>query len=437
MIYQTNMKSNKINIALVGFGNIGSYFYKTVIKNKKNIYRKTGKIPIFKYISAKNINKKRIIKLPKKKLVKNFSNIVLDKEVDIVVELIGGSEGAAKKLVFSSLMNKKHVITANKALISKYGDKLAVIAEKNKVNLEYEASVAGGIPIIRAIKEGLITNKINKIYGILNGTTNYILSKMESSGNDFYHVLDNAKKLGFAESNPLSDLNGNDSAAKLRILSSIAFSINISKNKILTEGIQNINLTDILYAKKFGYKIKLLSISENKKKKLIERVHPCLVSANSFLANTDGVLNAIVIDAAPVGKTVLQGEGAGPGPTSSALISDLCSVLRGNIKYPFGISSKLRKKTSKFDILNHTSSSYFRIEVKDLPGVLSSITKMFAKNKISIKNLLQNPDKKNKKATIIIITHKSLEKNYNNLFSNLTRNKFVLKKPTFIRIEKV
>ena len=427
----------KINIAVAGFGNIGSYFYKFLQKNKINISTKTGKIPLVKYICAKNINKKRLIKIPKSKWINNPLNLCFMDDVDIIVELIGGSEGVAKRLAFSALRNKKHVITANKALMAKYGDQLAALAEKNKVNLEYEASVAGGIPIIRAIKEGLITNKINKIYGILNGTTNYILSYMENSGKNFYEALDNAKKLGFAESNPVSDLNGNDSAAKLRILSSIAFSKNISKNKILTEGIQNINLTDILYAKKFGYKIKLLSISEIKMNRLIERVHPCLISSNSFLANIDGVLNAIVIDAEPVGKSILQGDGAGPGPTSSALISDLCSVLRGNIKYPFGISSKLRTKIIKFNILRHTSSSYFRIEVKDLPGVLSSITKIFAKNKISIKNLLQNPDKKNKKATIIIITHKNLEKNYNNLFSNLIKNKFVLKKPTFIRIEKV
>ena len=427
----------KINIAIAGFGNIGSYFYKFLQKNKSDISIKTGKIPIVKYICAKNINKKRLIKIPKSKWINNPLDLSSMEDIDIIVELIGGSEGVAKKLVFSALRNKKHVITANKALIANYGDQLAALAEKNKVNLEYEASVAGGIPIIRAIKEGLITNKINKIYGILNGTTNYILSYMEKSGKIFYEALDNAKKLGFAESNPVSDLNGNDSAAKLRILSSIAFGKNISNNKILTEGIQNINLTDILYAKKFGYKIKLLSISEIKMNRLIERVHPCLISSNSFLANIDGVLNAIVIDAVPVGKLVLQGDGAGPGPTSSALISDLCSVLRGNIKYPFGISSKLRTKIIKFNILRHTSSSYFRIEVKDLPGVLSSITKIFAKNKISIKNLLQSPNKRNKKATIIIITHKNLEKNYNNLFSNLTKNKFVLKKPTFIRIEKV
>ena len=431
------MKLNKINIAIVGFGNIGSYFYKVLEKNKKAISIKTGKIPFVKYISVKNINKKRKIKIPKSKWIKNFKNLVYMDDVDIVIELIGGSEGAAKRLVFSALKNKKHVVTANKALIAKYGDELAYLAERNDVNLEYEASVAGGVPIIRSIKEGLIANKINKIYGILNGTTNYILSSMERKNKSFSEVLDKAKKLGFAETNPISDLNGNDSAAKLRILSSIAFNKTISKNKILTEGIQNINLTDILYAKSLGYKIKLLSISEIKKNKLMERVHPCLVLNNSYIAKIDGVLNAVVVDGFPIGKSVLQGEGAGPGPTSSALISDLCSVLKGDINYPFGISSHSRKKISEFNILNHLCSSYLRIEVKDKPGVLSSITKIFAKNKISIKNLIQKPDKKNKKASIIIITHETIEKNFKSLLSSLIKNKFVLKKPTFIRIEKV
>ena len=181
----------------------------------------------------------------------------------------------------------------------------------------------------------------------------------------------------------------------------------------------------------------ILSISEIKKNKLMERVHPCLIAKNSYIANIDGVLNAIVVDGYPIGRSVMQGDGAGSGPTSSALISDLCSVLRGNIKYPFAISSVLRKKIAKFNISNHLCSSYLRIEVKDKSGVLSSITKNFAKNKISIKNLIQQPDKKNRIASIIIITHENLEKNYKNLLLQLTKNKFVLKKPTFIRIEKV
>jgi len=431
------MKLKKINIAIVGFGNIGSYFYKILEKNKKIITTKTGKVPFVKYISAKNITKKRSIKIPKSKWFKNPMYLTSKKDIDVIVELIGGSDGIAKKVVFSALKNKKHVITANKALLAKYGDELAYIAEKNKVNLEYEASVAGGVPVVRLIKEGLTANKINKIYGILNGTTNYILSKMEETGKTFSEVLDNAKKLGFAESNPASDLEGNDAADKIKILSSIAFNKTISKNKILTEGIQNINQTDIYHAKNLGYKIKLLAIAEIKNNKLIERVHPCLILKNSYIANINGVLNAIVVNGYPIGRSVLQGEGAGPGPTSSALISDLCSILNGNIKYPFGISCFLRKKIGKFNILNRACSSYLRIEVKDQPGVLSSITRNFAKSKISIKNLVQVPDRLKKRATVVIITHETLEKNFHNLLSYLYKNKFILKKPTFIRIEKI
>ena len=426
----------KINIAVVGLGNIGSYFIKTVLKNKNNIAKKTGRIPVIKYISAKNYLKKRTFNKNKFIWKKNPLK-VLSNDVDVVVELVGGSSGIAKKLIFAALKNKKHVITANKSLISKYGDELAVIAEKNKVNLEYEAAVAGGVPIIRSLKDGLISNKINKIYGILNGTTNYVLSSMEENKKTFSEVLEKAKKLGFAETNPIADLNGTDAAAKIKILSSIAYNKTISKNKILVEGIQHINLVDIKHSKALGYKIKLLAISEIKKNKLLERVHPCLVSKDSRIANINGVLNAIVIDGFPIGRSILQGEGAGPGPTTSSLISDLCSVLRGNVKYPFGVSYLNRKKIDKFDILNRDLSSYLRINVKDQPGVLSSITKIFSKNKISIKNLIQAPDKKMKIASIAIITHENKEKNFKNLIKNLTKNKFVIKKPTFIRIEKV
>ena len=431
------MKNKKINIAIAGFGNIGSNFYKILVENRKNIYSKTGKTPVIKYISAKNLNKKRKIKIPKSKWVKNPLSLVYKNDVDVIVELIGGSDGIAKKLVINSLKNGKHVISANKSLIAKHGDQLGLIAEKNKVNFEYEASVAGGVPIIRSIKESLVGNKISKICGILNGTTNFILSSMEIDKKNFNDVLNIAKKLGFAETNPISDINGNDSASKLRILSSIAFNKKISKNKILVEGIQAINLIDIMYTKSLGYKIKLLSISEIHKNKLIERVHPCLIADKSYLGNINGVLNAIVVDGLPIGASIMQGEGAGPGPTCSALISDMCSILRGNIKYPFGVSAKLRKEIGKFDINNRICSSYLRTEVKDLPGVLSSITKIFAKNKISIRNLIQRPDKRKKKASIIIITHNSFEKNFKRLLNDLVKNKFVLKKPTFIRIENI
>ena len=212
----------KINIAIVGLGTIGSYFYNFISKNKDAISKKTNVIPNIIYVCARNPKKKRLFKIPKKKWVKKYTDIVKDKNVDVVVELIGGSDGAAKDLVIKALLNKKHVVTANKALIAKHGDKLSKIAEEKKVNLEYEAAVCGGVPIIRSIKEGLIANKIQKVYGIFNGTSNYILSSMDQNKLQFKNVLIKAQRLGYAENNPESDLNGQDVASKVQILSSLS-----------------------------------------------------------------------------------------------------------------------------------------------------------------------------------------------------------------------
>jgi len=432
------MIKKKINIGIIGLGQIGSRLYKEILSKKKDIEIKTNKNLVIAAISAKNINKKRSFKFEKNKFYKDPLDIVNNPDIDIIFELIGHQDGISKKIVEMSLNNKKHVITANKALIAKHGDHLSYLAEKNKVNLEFEASVCGGIPILRTIKDGLATNKINKVVGILNGTCNYILSSMENSKDSFNNVLKKAQLLGYAEpKNPKLDLNGYDALAKVKILSALAFNKKISKNKCLMNGIENIELEDIEMANKLDFRIKLLGITEIINNKLFERVHPCLVKKDTYIANINGVMNAVILNGKPVGESVLQGEGAGPGPTSSALMSDLLSILRGNIKYPFGLPFNKRKKIKSYDKNLYLNSLYLRFDVKDKPGVLSSISKIFAKNKISIKNLIQNPDKKNKKASVIIITHKSLEKNYNNLMLNLSRNKFVLRKPIFIRIEKV
>ncbi len=430
------MIKKNINIGIIGLGQIGSRLYKEVNAKKKDIEIKTGKKVNIIAISAKNINKKRNFKFNKKIFYKNPIKITNNPKVDIVFELIGLADGISKKIVASSLKNKKHVITANKALIAKNGDYLSLLAEKNKVNLEFEAAVGGGIPILRTLKDGLATNKISKVFGILNGTCNYILSKMESTKDSFYNVLRKAQLLGYAEPiNPKFDLNGLDTLAKVRILSALAFNKKISKNDCLMDGIENIELEDIEMANKLKFRIKLLGITEIINNKLFERVHPCLVMKDSYIANINGVMNAVILKGMPVGQSVLQGEGAGPGPTSSALMSDLLSILRGNIKYPFGLPDKKRNIIASYNKDNYFNSLYIRFLVKDRPGVLMSITKIFAKNKISIKSLIQNPDKKNNKASIIIITHKNLEKNNNSLLNSLSKNKFILKKPTFIRIE--
>ena len=324
---------------------------------------------------------------------------------------------------------------AIKALLAKHGDYLASLAEKNKVNLEFEASVAGGIPILKTIKDGLATNKINKVYGILNGTTNYILSEMENSNESFDKVLKKAQKLGYAEpGNPKLDLNGFDAFAKIRILSALSFNTKISKSKCIMEGIENIKLKDIEIAGQLGLRIKLLGISKIINGQLFETVHPCLVSKKTYIGNVNGVMNAVIMEGKPVGESVLQGEGAGPGPTSSSLLSDLLSILRNNIKFPFGISNKKRKSIRSFKNDGYTNSLYLRFEVKDKQGVLSLITNRLAKYKISVKRIIQTPDKINKKATIVIITHKTTEINIRNCLSFFKRNKNILKFPTLIRL---
>tara|TARA_B100000963_G_scaffold354211_1_gene370295 strand:- start:2591 stop:3883 length:1293 start_codon:yes stop_codon:yes gene_type:complete len=427
------MKKNKLNIAIVGLGNIGSYLYKYLQENKKILSKKNNCIPEVIYVSAKNRNKKRNVKISKKKWLKNFLDSTISKDVDIIVELIGGAEGAAKKLVFNALKNKKHVVTANKALIAKYGDQLSKIAEKNKVNLEFEAAVCGGVPIIRSLKEGLIANKISRVYGIFNGTSNYILSNMDKDRKTFNDVLNDAKDKGYAESNPISDLNGDDVASKLKILSSLCFNSFINHN-IHVEGINFIDSFDIDNANKLGYKIKLLGVSEVINNKVYQRVHPTLIKQSSYIASIDGVLNAVIVDGKPVGENVIQGEGAGPEATTSALISDISSILRGNIKFPFSISSKERKNLNYSNISERIFSAYLRFEVIDKPGVLSKITNIFSKNKVSIKRLIQNPNRSKKFSSIIIITHNSKDKSLIKILKQTEKKPYITKKPKLIRI---
>jgi homoserine dehydrogenase len=426
----------KLNIAIIGLGNIGSYLFKYLNDNKKILTEKNNCLPIIKYVGVKNLKKKRNIKINKSQLLKNYLDATKMKDVDLIIELIGGAEGAAKKLVFNALKNKKHVVTANKALIAKYGDQLAKIAEKNKVNLEFEASVCGGVPIIRSLKESLIANKISRIYGILNGTSNYILSTMDKQNNSFKEVLLNAKKLGYAESNPSADLNGDDVSSKLKILSSLCFN-SFLNNNIYVEGIKDIDKLDIDNANKLGYKIKLLGFAEHFKNKIYQRVHPTLIKKDSYVASIDGVLNAVIVDGKPVGQSIIQGEGAGPAATTSALVSDISSILRGNIKFPFSLSNKERKKLNFENIDDRSFSAYLRFEVTDKPGVLSNITNIFSKNKVSIKRLIQDPDKNKKSSSIIIITHNSKNKFLKKILNEVSKKNYLKKKPKLIRIDNI
>ena len=426
---------NKINIAVIGLGQIGNYLLNELKNKKKEIKLLTGKDINVVAISAKNKNKKRKFKINKNIFYKNPLKILNHKKIDILFECIGQSDGISKKIVEKALKNKIHVVTPNKALISKHGDYLSKIAEDKKVNLEFEASVGGGIPILRSVKEGLSTNVITKVYGILNGTCNYILSEMDKTNDSFKNVLKKAQSLGYAEpGDPKLDINGYDTLAKVRILSSLAFKKKISRNNLLMEGIEFIEPKDFEIANQLNLKIKLLGITEIINNSLFERVHPCLVKKKSYIGNVDGVMNAVILEGKPVGESILQGEGAGPGPTSSALMSDLLSILRGNIKNPLGASSDKRKFISPFNMKNYENSLYLRFEVKDKPGVLSEITKSLAKNHISIQRMIQIPDNKLKTASIVIITHKTKQLNSDNCLKSLKKNKKILKRPVLLRL---
>ena len=428
------MKKKLYNIAIIGLGNIGSYLYNFLNKNKNTLSNKNNVQFKIAYVSAKNRNKKRSFKINKNQWISNYYEILKKKNVDIIIELIGGAEGPAKKLVFAALKNKKHVVTANKALISKYGDELSQIAEKNKVNLEYEAAVCGGVPIIRSIKEGLIANKISRIYGIFNGTSNYVLSSMDINKTSFDETVKKSVKLGYAESNPTSDINGEDVSSKVKILTCLGFNSFIN-DSIHVEGIKNIDEEDISNANKLGYKIKLMGFSELLNNKIFQRVHPTLVRKKSYIAGVDGVLNAVIIDGNPIGKNIIQGEGAGPSATTSALISDISSILRGNIKFPFGISSNKRKKYSSGKITDLFFSSYIRLNVKDKYGVLADVTKIFSNNKVSIKRVLQSPYKNKKNSSIVIITHRSKDNYIQKTLKTLAKKSYIIKKPKLLRIE--
>ena len=421
------------NIGIIGLGNIGLEVYKNLKKNSSDIQNKTGfKLKILK-VSARNINKKRGVSFTKNVLEKDPFKIVRNPNVHIIIEMIGGADGIAKRVVFESIKQNKHVVTANKALIAKHGDELSILSEKHGVNLLFEAAVGGGIPIIRSVKQGLIANKLHHIYGILNGTTNYILTEMEKRNENFPNVLKDAQRLGYAESNPTADVDGHDVADKISILSSIGFGAKIINKGFVVEGIRNIEIDDIKFAGELGYKIKLLAIAEKIKNQIKQRVHPCLIPFNIDLANIDNVTNAVVVDGNPIGRTVYEGPGAGKGPTSSAVISDVTSIMLGGDEFSFGLSPSSKKKMKLFNFDNHQSKYYIRFLTKDVPGVLSKITSNLAKNKISIANLIQKPSV-NRTANVMLITHSSKELNIQKVLKSLSKQNELFKKIVMIRV---
>jgi homoserine dehydrogenase len=435
---EVRVKKSAIKVGIVGFGTVGTGTVKILLKKNKELERHLGIPIIIKNIADLDVKKDRGVKLPEGVLVENSEIILNDPEIDIVVELIGGIN-PAKEIILKAIRNGKHVVTANKALLAEAGSEIFKTAIKKKVNIGFEASVAGSIPIIKVIRESLIGNNITNIYGIINGTANYILTKMTEEGIEFETALKEAQVLGYAEADPTFDIEGVDSAHKLTILASLAFGIPFSFKKIYTEGITKITPLDIQFASEFGYKIKLLAIAKRVNNNVEIRVHPTMVPEDDLISSVNGVFNAIYIEGDATGPALYYGKGAGEMPTGSAVVSDIVDIAR-NIKTgaterrlsinTVGTSDLKIKKMEEI-----RTSYYLRFSAIDKPGVLSRISGILGSYNISIKSMIQKGRKKEKAVPVVMMTHEAREKDMMQALKEIDRLSVVSGKTMYLRVE--
>ena len=417
-----------IKVGIIGVGTVGTSVVNILKDNAAVISARAGVDIVAKSGIVKNLNRKRDLDI---KLSDNVDDVLNDSEIDIVVELMGGVDEAFE-VVKRALRSGKAVVTANKALLAYHRYELQEIAKD--IAFEYEASVAGGIPIINALRDGLSANHIESIMGILNGTCNYMMTKMTNEGVAYDAVLKEAQELGYAEADPTFDVGGYDAAHKLLILSSIAYGIDAKPEDILIEGIQNISQDDIAFAKEFGYVIKLLGIAKKDKNQVELRVHASLIKKEAMIAKIDGVMNGISVVGDKVGETLYYGAGAGGDATASAVVANIIDIARsGKSKPMLGFDKPMEAGLTLKPIQNIESKYYLRTNVSDKIGVLARITKIFEENNISIETILQRPSS-NGSVNLLISTHMAFERDIQNLINSLESLEFVNFKPVMIRI---
>ncbi len=427
------MKKQSLKIAVLGLGTVGSGVINLIKKQKKSIKLQTGVDLHVKTICAKSKRKKRPFNLSKFHWTDDPLSLTKDKDIDVIVELVGGEKGVSRKVIEEGIKQGKHIVTANKALLATLGENLSKLAQKHQVSLRYEAAVAGGIPIIRVLTESLICNKLTSIYGVINGTCNYILTRMETEGRDYNDIFSEAKRLGYVEANPELDIGGIDSAHKLSILSSLAFGTKLDYKNVSTKGIKSISLEDIKEANNMGFKIKLLARAEYKKGTLEQEVAPCLVKINTPLAQVQGSTNIIVLEGEDIGETVFAGPGAGMGPTASSVVSDLISIARGH-KVPTFLNS-IEDAQKSYNAVNKTTSSFYvRFQLRDRSGVIALLASKLSSQKISISQMKQKAPLGGK-ATLIMTTHKTMQENLNKALNEIKKSKICFGEPVAIRIQ--
>ena len=417
-----------ITVGIVGVGTVGKSVAEILEQNRDVISARAGKEIVVKKGIVRDLTKRRELKIP---LSDNVDEILHDSEIDIVVELMGGVD-EAYEVVTKALKSNKAVVTANKALLAYHRYELSELAKE--LPFEYEASVAGGIPIINALRDGLSANHIESIMGIMNGTCNYMLTKMRDEGVAYDAILKESQELGYAEADPTFDVGGFDAAHKLLILASIAYGIDAKPEDILIEGIENITQEDIAFAKEFGYEIKLLGIAKKDGNKVELRVHSALINKDEMIAKIDGVMNGISVVGDKVGETLYYGAGAGGDATASAVVANIIDIARSGKSTPMlGFDRPMEGKLSLKDSDEIISKYYLRINVSDETGVLAKITKIFEENSISVETMLQRPQK-NGSANLLISTHSAKESNIQNMITKLQTLKFVNTKAVMISI---
>jgi len=435
--------SGPLRIGIAGLGTVGGGLLHLLETHGQRLAESVGRNLEIVAVAARDRSRSRSVDISRFRWFDDAVKMAQDPGIDVVVELIGGDEGVARRCVETALAAKKHVVTANKALLAKHGVELARLAEKNRVALNFEAAVAGGIPVIKTMREALAGNQVRRVYGILNGTCNYILTKMQEEGRAFADVLKEAQERGYAEADPTFDIGGFDTAHKLTLLTSLAFGTRVAFDQIHIEGIQSITSADIDAAAELGYRIKLLGVAELTDSGIEQRVHPAMLPMDTAIAEVAGVINAVAIDADFAGNLLLVGAGAGAKPTASAVASDLVDIAAGFVMPPFCTPSSKLKAYKRARLGQHLGAYYVRFTAFDRPGVMAAITRRMGERDVSLESIVQRRPKEAESraagtlATIVVVTHETTEEAIRKALDAIEADGKVAEKPQMIRIERL
>jgi homoserine dehydrogenase len=424
-----------LSVGIAGLGTVGGGVLRVLRDNADIITARAGRPIAVTAVSARDRNRDRGVKLEGLRWYDDPVALASDPAIDVVVELIGGSEDPAHALVFAALHAGKPVVTANKALLARHGVGLAQAAEQGGTTLAYEAAVAGGIPVIKALREGLAANRIRRVAGILNGTCNFILTSMRERGREFADVLAEAQKLGYAEADPSFDIDGVDAAHKLAILAALAFGRAVRFEDVYVEGIRQVSALDIAFAKELGYRIKLLGIARRTDAGIESRVHPCMVPEHSPLARVDGVYNAVVAEGDFVGRVMLEGRGAGAGPTASAVVADLIDLARGRGAPVWGAAATELSDAPSVPMSAYSGAYYLRLMVVDRPGVIADVAGALRDSGVSLESMLQHGRAPGEAVPVVLVSHETRESQMRLAIDRIERLEAVLERPSVIRIE--